>query len=221
MPKKSPVSAELMAYVKTAQQNLNRVNGLVQIYDDLTKNTKGRRSVLKSDILRSSVVLLHASLEELLREIARAYLPRAGEAELNDIPLKGLSPSGRPEKFFLGKLAQFRGAMVDDVITLSVAAYLERSNYNNANEIAALLDSLGLDTSLVKPLFPQLNEIMARRHAIVHKADRPQSTGKGRHHASSITAAQVRSWVNAAFHFMAQVILALDKMDERTKENAG
>ena len=62
-------------------------------------------------------VLLHASLEDLLRRIARYRIPDGGEEALRQISLIGRAPR---EKFSLGELARFRGKTVDEVLSESV-----------------------------------------------------------------------------------------------------
>ena len=80
------------------------------------------------------MVLLHATLEDLLRGLAEWKLPTAPATSLDRIPLAG---SGKPkERFALVDLAEFRGQTVDAVIAQSVDAYLERSSYNHPGEIA-------------------------------------------------------------------------------------
>src|SRR4051794_30818350 len=75
--------------------NLVRADGLVEIYHmtsflrDSTHAMGGAEhpsiEVHYSDILRAAVVLVHATLEELLRSIAATLLPFADEATLNTI----------------------------------------------------------------------------------------------------------------------------------------
>jgi RiboL-PSP-HEPN len=122
------------------------------------------------DILRAAVVLTHAHLEEFLRTIARLLLPVADENCLNEVPLAGLG--GRKEKFLLGKLVQHKGKLVDDLLKESVAEYLERSNYNSAGEIADLLHTLGFNLPEHREHLPEIQQMIERRHQIVHRGDR-------------------------------------------------
>lgn len=187
-------------------ENLDRATNLVKIYNDLYGKGRGRRAVHKADLLRAAVVFIHASLEDFLRSLAVTHLPRAGENVLNDIPLKGLSSSGRPEKFYLGKLVLHRGKFVDDLIEESVIAYIERSNFNNTQEISALLTSIGIDVSKVKKVFPDLEKMMKRRHLIVHRADRIEKKGQGKQIAQSINATDVNRWIKTTKSFMGLVL---------------
>lgn len=186
--------------------NLTRVSRLVAAYETLRGSGRGRRSVCKLDILRAAIVLLHASLEDFLRSLAAVFLPAAEEEVLNSVPLVGTERSGRPEKFLLGKLAAHRGKTVDDVIKESVEQHLEYSNYNNASDIAALLGKIGVRVDAVESTFANLEKIIKRRHQIVHRADRVQSSGSGHHYARSINPNQVRSWVGVTKDFMTKVL---------------
>lgn len=151
------------------------------------------------DILRAAVVLIHAQLEEFLRTMARTLLPEGDEACLNEIPLAGLG--GRKERFLLGKLVQHRGKKVEEVLRASVSEYLERSNYNSTTEIANLLATLGFDVAGHDKQFATIQQMIERRHTIVHRADRFED-------ANSIPALQpikteeVSDWLRATQEFM-------------------
>jgi len=156
--------------------------------------------VADADILRAAVVLLHASLEDFLRTLSRVRLPAASEDVLNSIPIAG-SGSSRAEKFALGKLCAFRGKTVDDVIKQSVDEFLERSNYNTTIEIAGLLRNLGLKVETLNGRFAEIDEMMRRRHMIVHRADRSESKGRGKQIANSLSAVTVERWLDATREF--------------------
>ncbi len=181
-------------------ENLARVSSLVSIYEGLRGQGSGRRGASKTDVLRAAVVLLHAALEDFLRSLAGWRLPSVGtNATLDDIPFKGKGP--RPQKVFLGYLADHRGKTVDELIGLSVDEFLERSNYNDTNEVTSLLSAIGVDVTKVNVHFALIAELMERRHQIVHRADRDESGGKGKHSVRSISPTKVRSWLQAVTHF--------------------
>src|SRR5947208_1955802 len=102
------------------QSNLQRVRNVVGVYASGSEKRKGRRAVQESDILRAAVVLLHATLEDLLRSLADWKLPTAPPEALADIPLAGTKGK---KTLGLQELAGFRGRRVDDVIALSVTEY--------------------------------------------------------------------------------------------------
>ena len=112
----------------------------------------------------------------------------------------------RPEKVLLGKLAGHRGKTVDALIRESVTEHLSRSNYGNTAEIAATLRIVGVDTAGVNRTFPTLDELMRRRHNIVHRADENVARGRGQFRAMTISMATVIEWVDAVQSFAAEFL---------------
>lgn len=180
--------------------NASRVENLLALYEQSHGRGRGRRSVNATDILRAAVVLLHATLEELLRGTARWRLPSAPAGALEGIPLVGAK-----ERFTLGELTNHRGKTVDDVIAESVLTYLERSNYNSTREIASFLTSIGVDVARVNGRFADIDALMQRRHIIVHQADRNPQRGRGVHRARHITVHMLRNWIDAVRAFGASL----------------
>ena len=192
-------------YLDLQIEGFERVDRLLHVADQISKS--GVRDILEGpseedasqDILRAAVVLIHAQLEEFLRTMARVFLPEAAEACLNEIPLAGLG--GRKEKFLLGKLVQHKGKLVDDLLKESVSEYLERSNYNSIEEISNLLQALGFNVTDHKGQFAAIQQMIERRHQIVHRADRFES-------ANSLAALQpiksddVSNWLHEIQEFM-------------------
>lgn len=183
-------------------ENTARVRSLIALYDGLNPRRQGRRSLHTVDILRGATVLLHAALEESLRATAAWRFPSLGEAVLNEVPLIGQSSAGRPEKFLLGRLAAHRGKTVQQVIDDSIAAHLNYFNVNNTTEVAAFIQKVGVTVEPFQQFFPQLESMIARRHHIVHQADRNDQPGLGQHPARSLSAEQVRKWVVNTEHFV-------------------
>jgi hypothetical protein len=196
-----PLSDEtnLQQFIPTQMErynsNLRRVDELV----GLAKNEKK----IASDILRSAVVFLHASLEDFLRSVASILLPYSDEKTLDNIPLVGTEYS-RPEKFFLGSLAVHRGKSILDVIQESVDKHLLTSTYNNKKDISRLLDSLGVRDNDVTSLIPRLETLIKRRHQIVHRADKQRQD-----ELEPITSEQVQEWIVVVDSFMEKVIVAI------------
>lgn len=190
------------------EENLARVENLVKLYEEKVRpHGRGRKNALSTDVLRAAVVLLHATLEDLLRSIGFWKWPDTNDAELlNKIPFTGSDPRRRAEKINLGYLINLRGKTVDDVIKQSIEEYLDRSSFNNTKEIASFLESIGVDTKAVKANFPSLEELMKRRHLIVHQADRDDSGGRGQHRIRSIGTKTVKAWVEAVKSFGVTVL---------------
>lgn len=177
------------------RENIERVRNLTKIYrDHLMGRGQGRRAPTKTDVLRAAVVMLHASMEDLLRSLEYWKLPNAAAAVLAKVPLSSKAPA---LKFDLGDLANHRGSTIDEVIKQSVDNHLERSNYNNSDEIAALLARIAVDVNAVNVHFPRIESIMARRHQIVHRADlNDQAQGQGHHRVTSLGVVTVESWTS-------------------------
>lgn len=83
-----------------------------------------------TDRLRAAVVFLHATMEDVLRSVLAWKWPMTdARAQLKDI---GVLVGGEPQqKVTQADLIAHRGSSVDDVIRASIAAYLEKSNFNN------------------------------------------------------------------------------------------
>jgi hypothetical protein len=97
-------------------------------------------------------------------------LPARDDRSFDGVPLAG--SKGRAEKFALGQLAQHRGKTVDQLLRQSVSDYLSRSNFNNVIEISTLLDKLGFNPVDHNKAFDAIDRMIARRHQIVHRADK-------------------------------------------------
>lgn len=190
--------------------NIVRVRHLVAIYDERSGSGRGRRTVKASDVLRAAVVMLHASVEDVLRSLERRVLPRSASDILSGIALVGL---GSSQKFPLGELAQHRGKTVDALIDESVAAHLERATYNNAGELKAVLKRLGADASALENDIQAVARMMKRRHQIVHRADRDESAGSGHHQAHALSQLQVNEWIDAVESFVSKIFSAVPDIE--------
>jgi hypothetical protein len=150
--------------------NLKRVQHLMELH---RRSASGPKRLLDTtDMLRAAVVLLHATLEDFLRSLLEWKLPEAEPAHLRDVPLAGKKPRST---FTLEDLASFRGFSIDEVIVQSVQANLERSMFNDPGEVAQAFARIGLDATLLATHKDALGTLMARRHWIVHRADRSTS----------------------------------------------
>jgi hypothetical protein len=169
------------------------------------------RTQMVPDILRAEVVLMHAYLEDFLRTVAAALLPESDESGLNSIPLAGVP--GRSEKFALGKLVQHKGKSVDDVLRESVSEYLDRSTFNNKGEIVELLKKLGFDLSHNDDDLAAIQQMIQRRHQIVHRADRVKAPGTNNRVLQPIDRNEVLTWMKATERFMKSLYIPLlDKL---------
>lgn len=187
----------LMPYASRLGRNMARTDQLLNTSRQIRDVNNERSVAAADDVLRAVVVFLHATLEDALRSLATLYLPLSGEEQLNAIPLVETGTAGRAEKFFLGKLAAHRGKSVDELIAMSVAAHLARSTYNDTTEIASLLKSLGIDPATASMHFPALDQLIRRRHQIVHRADLSDENPEVPDHLRPISLEQVEKWKDA------------------------
>jgi hypothetical protein len=153
------------------------VRGLIiASYERALPGVKGRPTLAETDIFRGAVGFLHASLEDLLRSILEWKLPSTVKPEhLDDVALDG----EKLRRYTLGDVARHRGRTVDDLIDRSVKGYLERSKFNNVDEVAGVLVRSGLATAVLDAHGLDLESMMKRRQWIVHRADRNQARGQG------------------------------------------
>jgi hypothetical protein len=190
------IEKELAPYLNRLEESFNRTADLVEV----SKTISNQQTA--ADILRAAVVVAHAYLEDFLRTLATALLPERGERSLDEVPLAGLS--GRAEKFLLGKLAQHRGKLVDDVLRQSVSEYLERSSFNSTDEIARLLETLGFKVSDFNQNFAAIDQMITRRHQIVHRADKVKTLAG--YNLQPIQREVVIRWMASTLAFMQQLV---------------
>ena len=187
-------------------KNFGRLNNLITLYSSISTG-KGRKPASNLDLLRATVVLTHSTLEDFLRSLLSWKLPGAGRAQIDQIPLAGTSATGRKAKFELGDLLPYRANTVDQIIHLSVKEYLDTQSFNNTTDVAkALTDCSLVVNARITATFPNLNEMIKRRHNIVHQADRDLTPGRGHHAIKSISLKQVDIWKTALDNFAKEVI---------------
>jgi hypothetical protein len=208
MDKEEQYLHQLMEVVKRFDSNSHRVYRLLQVPADLVRKDRNKLpkefKIWISDIFRASVVFLHASFEDALREIARLKLRECSGETLDGIPLAGISPGGQPRKFTLGALNKHRGKGVDELIQESIDEYLDRFSFNNSTDIANVFGQLTIDLSRVRKYFGDLDEMMLRRHQIVHRADQERISGKWR--LASIDGNDVAKWTRVVMAFVFESI---------------
>ncbi|MEW5943719.1 MAG: HEPN domain-containing protein [Pseudomonadota bacterium] len=214
---RAPLVAEIMQHALT---NYIRVEQLVNVYHRETEGRKGRRDNSTIDVLRSAVVFIHATLEDGMRAVIRHKFPRHKRELLDKIPLIGITQSGNPEKFFLGRLVEHRGKSIDDVIEESLTAYLERTSFTSANDLSYWLSVLGVDLKIVHRDLPKIEAMMKRRHHIVHRGDKSDEVGPGKQYARSLNAKLVQDWNTTVNTFLVKITEALHPFGESARANA-
>ena len=191
------------------ERNLSRVRKLINVYQNsLAGSGQGRRGHAQTDVLRAATVFLHATMEDLVRSVAYWKLPTARAEALGNVPFVKHGALGK--KFSLSDMASlYRGKGVDEVITESTQEYLARSNYNTTQDLSSALGDLGIDVAQVNSQFAVLEQLMKRRHQIVHRADQDETGGSGKHKVKSLGKKQVKQWADAVEVFGRDVLQQL------------
>jgi hypothetical protein len=210
----------LSLYIRRAIINLERIDGLLFAYQQTPQNVPRLDRV---DILRASVVFLHATLEDILRSIAVLLLPLASPEALDQIPF---GDSRQREKFLLGALSRFRGKTVDEVLQERVWKHYQQVSFNSTREIAGLLSRLKIDVQPFEKFFPILKDMIERRHRIVHRADLDETDVAGAEAESAINppldldAQTVVKW-QCAMHDFSVALLQTISTNLSAAESAG
>jgi hypothetical protein len=177
--------------------NLDRAVALVNAHDGLVDQS-GEASAVAVDFLRAAVVLLHASLEDILRSLEELRLPACAPEVFRDFTFVLPSdPRRRPAKITLTELLEYRGRTVDEVLGATIREYLETTNYNNVTEVVTALRRIGLRSSVVEKNAAELEALMRRRHWIAHRADRDLRSPPGAFQAQPLDAKLVVRWRDA------------------------
>lgn len=176
-------------------ENLTRVENLVSLYGP---EKPGRRRVQDTDILRGALVLLHAGLEDYLRSLMVWKIDTYPPEVLNNYMFPNGNNKRGIQKISLGELASSKGRLVDDVIKEVVKSHLDRyQSFNDLGEVKTALKQCGIAPEAVEARnFGKLHEMIARRHNIVHKADRNDVIGgQGNHGTQSLRKGTVEGYV--------------------------
>jgi len=192
-------------------KNFGRTTSLVNLYASLTSARRGRRTTEQLDLLRVTVVLLHATMEDFLRNLLNWKLPTSSKEKINKVPLFTNSYDPRRTKFELGELLEHADKTVEEIIELSIREYLNSVSFNNTSDIVKNLTDIQINiTENMRPLFTKLDEMIKRRHNIVHQADRDFVTGSGIHKIKSISLEQIQSWQSSVDSFVLEVVRELN-----------
>ena len=123
------------------RRNLERVQVLLALYQ--SSEELGRdETIHPTDLLRASVVFLHATLEDVVRSVLEWRLPEAAPEALEEISLLGCA---RRTRFSLADLARHRDKSVVEVLSRSVESSLAESSFNHPGELERALGKIGVD----------------------------------------------------------------------------
>jgi hypothetical protein len=185
--------------------NLSRVRSLSAIYVQLVGKGQGRVAVEYSDILRSAVVFLHATLEDLLRSLEEAHAQRqlkSGATDSHSIfPslgfVLGSADDTRPTKIMVWELVKHHhNKTVEDVVRLALDREFSTRTYNKPIDVIQAITRLKLDTSGATLSASTLQAMMQRRHQIAHRADHNPIRGRGQHIALPLPRALFETWLD-------------------------
>ncbi len=174
--------------------NLGRVMKLLALHGVIVNGDSGLPTSHWPDLLRAAVVLLHATLEDLLRSLAEWKLPQAHPDAFDRIAFA--LDERRKKELTLSELAHFRGRSVDSVINDSVNAHLESATYNDVNSVVKLLRDVQVDVVIPRNQKAKLASMMVRRHLIAHRADRDPPDEQGVRTEREIDPRSVEEWAD-------------------------
>lgn len=150
--------------------NIQRVDNLISVYKVLHDSNSADPMVCK-DVLRASVVLMHAALEEVIRNLYVWILPNGSRDKLNKIPFNRNSDRN-PKPIFLGDLMEYQGLFIENIVVDSINLYVDRMNLNSPEQLSACLNMVEINDQTLKVHYQGLEKLMSRRHQIVHQMDR-------------------------------------------------
>lgn len=187
--------------MKRFYDNYQRVQNLLTIYEKLNGESSDKHAiklaedVRLTDLLRASVVFLHGSEEDYIRTtLSELLLNRADEKELASIALLGTS--GRAEKFSFAQLSHFSDYNVGELIAESINETLSKTSFNSYSEICAWMKKIGIELDSFSRQ-KQIDELIKRRHKIVHEVDQTTYKNDMFTRVSTIEVKTVRIWCSA------------------------
>lgn len=182
-----------MTEIESAE-NMTRVDNLLRLHEQLTSGDIGAKSE-RDEILRSAVVFLHSTIEELVRNLFIEKLPSRGQAILDEIPFSIHISSHRAKGILLGELLEkYSGKFLENIVHESIGAYVDTMNLNDTTQLSVQLQKAGIDISEISCEFHSITELMKRRHQIVHQMDRSNALDPDKSPISEIESSQVIGW---------------------------
>ncbi|WP_157356595.1 HEPN domain-containing protein [Leptospira vanthielii] len=185
----------------TFQTNISRVRTLISFYSSSQSGNSQNPSLADYDILRSAIVFLHATFEDLLRGVYKWKLSMQGGEKWKKIPLYGLSDKNQFKAFSFEDLYAHKTLSIEELFNKSLEEYLKYTNYNKIEDVVAILSDIGIDKSIFEALFPDLLKLFLRRHNIVHRADRKGTLDNLTTDLTPISDWEVNQWLNTVENF--------------------
>ena len=203
-------------------RNIKRISSLLKIYDNIATKVQGRKGITETDILRASIVMLHASLEEVMRGFAVIFWIEKDSDFINKrVPFYDPENNTKKsaDKYNLGDLCKLdRNMTIQDLLQKSVDNYIySKFTINDVKQLNSEIENIFgkdfIDTlKLLDPhqnievgtpkrgkkrkvcLHTELENFFTRRHRIVHHADINSINGQGNHTARSINKDLPKKW---------------------------
>ena len=197
------------------RDNLDRVSALVGAATTLKKAKDSDTAGAVGDIRRAAIVLLHATLEDLVREAERNVLLRSRNTKrLDEIGFPPDADGGRfREKLTLGAVAKrYPGRTPEQIADRAVSVWLDRKPYSNPADLADALDASGVSSqSVIGDSGGALAALMLRRHQFAHRGDRSRESSGGRRASGldPLDRAEFVSWYDAVDAFRERFVAAL------------
>jgi uncharacterized protein YegP (UPF0339 family) len=172
---------------------------------------------LSSDALRAAVVFLHSSLEEVVRHLYIKKMPNASKESLDKIPFLAHEASHRPKSIQLGDLIPYRGQFVENIIADSIEKYVDNLNVNNSTQLVECLKVVNIDPGPFRSHLKKLDELMRRRHQVVHQMDRASELDPLSEPINKISYLAVETWMLTVKQFVDKLFRLVPNEPSGTK----
>ncbi len=162
------------------------------------------------DVLRSAVVFLHASLEDLLREAIRIRRPIDKEEFRRALQFASVRDDNKmQEKITVAELILMDEKRTITIIQRAIDAYLERRSFSAENDIQNAVRLLGFEPNDFSRFYSPIADMARRRHEIVHRSDRGPHDEQSHGVPTHITEDTVRNWTLATEDFGVMLLQSL------------
>ena len=136
-------------------------------------------------------------------------LPNGSCENLNKIPFVGHNLATRPKGILLGDLKDFEGTFVENVIIESIEKYVDTMNLNNATQLDVSFRMVDIETESLRQYYPDLENIMKRRHQIVHQMDRVNDLDPQSFPVTDIDFETLQAWQDTLNNFFTDLLQLL------------
>ena len=191
----------------TFDKNYKRITNLLEAYDIISEIDTKNPS--KGDILRAIVVLTHSTFEDFLRSVLRWKLITEENISLDRIPMAGKGKNNT--KILFGDIVKHKGISIDSLIEKSINEYLTSVSFNNFGDISKDLSWINFNVELVRKYYSTIDEMISRRHNIVHNADRMNLDDVSKSRVRRISKRGVKKWVKTVDDFVLDLSKELRK----------